>query len=54
MEEAVKHAAFATPHAVRPAPIVLLSTASPSYGMFRNFEEKGDVFRICIEHQNLV
>src|SRR3989338_5891545 len=35
-------------------PIVLLSTASPSYGRFRNFEEKGDVFRRCIEGKNLV
>ena len=29
--------------------IVVLSTASPSYGMFTNFEEKGDAFRRCIE-----
>ncbi len=30
-------------------PIVLLSTASPSYGMFKNFEEKGEAFQRCIE-----
>lgn len=29
-------------------PIVLLSTASPSYGMFKNFEKKGEVFKQCI------
>ena len=29
-------------------PIVLLSTASPSYNMFKNFEEKGDEFKQCI------
>lgn len=29
-------------------PICLLSTASPSYNMFRNFEEKGDTFARCI------
>jgi UDP-N-acetylmuramoylalanine--D-glutamate ligase len=28
--------------------IVLLSTASPSYGMFKNFEEKGDAFARCV------
>jgi UDP-N-acetylmuramoylalanine--D-glutamate ligase len=54
IEEAVKQAVFSTPHSLRPAPIVLLSTASPSYGMFRNFEEKGEAFRKCVEHQNLV
>lgn len=29
-------------------PICLLSTASPSYGMFTNFEEKGQAFRDCL------
>lgn len=31
-----------------PRPIVLLSTASPSYNMFKNFEEKGNEFARCI------
>lgn len=45
MEEAVKIAKEKTPQ----SSIVLLSTASPSYNMFKNFEEKGDRFRQCIE-----
>ena len=44
MEEAVTHAREKTPdHG-----IVLLSTASPSYGMFTNFEEKGRIFQECV------
>jgi UDP-N-acetylmuramoylalanine-D-glutamate ligase len=49
MEEAVQTAKQKTCH---PEPvegstraIVLLSTASPSYGMFKNFEEKGILFQ---------
>lgn len=30
--------------------ICLLSTASPSYGMFKNFEEKGDAFQACLRN----
>lgn len=41
----VKH----TPKEDPPA-IGLLSTASPSYGMFKNFEQKGDEFQACIRH----
>jgi UDP-N-acetylmuramoylalanine--D-glutamate ligase len=44
MEEAVR---FAKDHTL-PGFICLLSTASPSYGMFKNFEEKGDQFAACI------
>jgi UDP-N-acetylmuramoylalanine--D-glutamate ligase len=41
MEEAVQFAYQYTP----PGMICLLSTASPSYGIWKNFEEKGDLFQ---------
>ncbi len=45
MEEAVKTAKKVTGGRTPLGhPIVLLSTASPSYGMFKNFEEKGTLF----------
>jgi UDP-N-acetylmuramoylalanine--D-glutamate ligase len=33
------------------SPIVLLSPASPSYGMFVNFEDRGNQFHSCIKQQ---
>ncbi len=44
MEDAVH---FARSH-TKPGFLCLLSTASPSYGMFKNFEEKGEQFRAFI------
>lgn len=44
MDDAVRMAKEKTP----PGGIVLLSTASPSYGMFKNFEEKGETFARCV------
>lgn len=44
MEEAVSIARRET----SPGKICLLSTASPSYNMFKNFEDKGDQFARCV------
>lgn len=45
MEEAV---AFAYAHTKRGG-VCLLSAASPSYSLWKNFEEKGDQYRECVE-----
>ena len=28
--------------------LVLLSPAAPSYGVYKNFEERGDIFAQCV------
>jgi UDP-N-acetylmuramoylalanine--D-glutamate ligase len=45
MQEAVR---FAYKHTEK-GKICLLSTASPSYSMWKNFEEKGDLFQEYIK-----
>lgn len=47
MQEAVK---FAYKHTEK-GKICLLSTASPSYSLWENFEEKGDLFQKCIKEE---
>lgn len=46
MESAVR---FALEHSERGS-VVMLSTASPSYSVFRNYEDKGDQFQNAVEH----
>lgn len=45
MEEAV---AWAATHAPEHS-VVALSTAAPSYSLWRDFEEKGDIFQVAVE-----
>ena len=45
MEEAVKFAYQYTPQ----GKICLLSNASPSYSLWKNFEEKGDLFQFFVK-----
>lgn len=44
MEEAVQYCLANTPK----DKVCLLSTASPSYSLYKNFEEKGDLFKKCV------
>jgi UDP-N-acetylmuramoylalanine--D-glutamate ligase len=46
MEEAVRFAYDHTPAGT----VCLLSTASPSYSVWKNFEEKGDQFQHWVHH----
>ncbi len=46
LEEAVHYAFELTP----PGKICLLSTAAPSYGLFKNFEEQGDTFKKLVKN----
>jgi UDP-N-acetylmuramoylalanine--D-glutamate ligase len=45
MEDAVRIAFRVT----KPGAICLLSPASSSYGMFKNFADRGHIFRVCVE-----
>jgi UDP-N-acetylmuramoylalanine-D-glutamate ligase len=49
MTEAVKFAYQHTP----PNQICLLSTASPSYSLWRDFQEKGDQFKFFVKKYSL-
>lgn len=48
MDEAVKFAYLNT----KADKVCLLSTASPSYSLFKDFNEKGDLFQSAIKNQN--
>lgn len=45
MDAAVKYASTL----VKPGDVVLLSPAAPSYGVYTNFEERGNIFKKCVE-----
>ncbi|MBN9554949.1 MAG: UDP-N-acetylmuramoyl-L-alanine--D-glutamate ligase [Alphaproteobacteria bacterium] len=48
LDKAVEEAAADAARAAAPAPVVLLSPASASYDQFKDFEQRGDVFRALV------
>ena len=48
LDKAVEDAAADAARSAAPAPVVLLSPASASYDQFKDFEQRGDVFRALV------
>jgi UDP-N-acetylmuramoylalanine--D-glutamate ligase len=48
LDKAVEAAAADAAQSAAPAPVVLLSPASASYDQFKDFEQRGDVFRALV------